>query len=136
MKEKILNLINGMSQDSRSASWKCEKELCEILTSVIDKKNKIETYADRYIDDYPNKITDISVLGRRNSLPEIIQCNDDYFTFETSWLDIDWKSYFETLKQQSIKNTEDTIELMEASIVKNKERIALLSGRKFEDLKL
>lgn len=136
MKEKILKLYNGIAQDSMSASCKCEKELCEILTSVVNKKDKIETYADRYIDDYPVKITDISFLGKCNSLPEIILCNDDYFTFKTSWLDIDWKSYFEELKQGAIKNIESNIEVMEESIVKNKELITLLSSRKFEDLKL
>jgi hypothetical protein len=136
MKEKILKLYNGIAQDSLSASSKCERELCEILTSVIDKKYKIETYADRYIDDYPVKITDISFLGKCNSLPETILCNDNYFTFETSWLDIDWKSYFETLKQGAIKNIESNIEFMEESIVKSKELITLLSGRNFEDLKL
>lgn len=136
MKEKILKLYNGIAQDSRSASCKCEKELCEILTSVVNKKDKIEDYADRYIDDYPEKITDVSFLGKCDSLPETIYCNDDYFTFKTSWLDINWKSYFEELKQCAIKNAESTIELMKESIAKNKEHIVLLSSRKFEDLEL
>lgn len=136
MKEKILKLYNGIAQDSISDSCKCERELCEILTSVIDKKDKIETYAERYIDDYPVKITNVSFLGKCDSLPETIYCNDDYFSFKTSWLDIEWKSYFETLKQGAIKNIKSDIELMEESIAKNKEQIVLLSDRKFEDLKL
>ena len=39
MKEKILNLINGMSQDSKSASWKCEKNYVRYLHQY-DKKIK------------------------------------------------------------------------------------------------
>lgn len=136
MKERILELLNGMTSDSKSASYKCEKELCEILTSVMDKKHKIEIYADRYIQDYPNKITDIESYGIYNTLPENIWCNDDEFKFETKWLDIDWKLYFEELKQGTIKGIENTIERVEDSIVKHKENLKNISNRNFEDLKL
>ena len=40
MKQRILELLNGMNYDSKSASYKCEKELCKILTSVMDKNIK------------------------------------------------------------------------------------------------
>jgi hypothetical protein len=134
MKQRILELINGMTSDSKSASYKCEKELCKILTSVIDKKHKIESYADRYIHNYPDKITDVEYLGRCKTLPETIWCNDDDFKFETKWLDIDWESYFEELKQSSIRGIERTIEQVEKSIMNHKERIAILSDRQFNDL--
>ena len=108
MKEKILELLNGMNSDSKSASYKCEKELCKILTSVMNKKHKIEIYSDRYIQDYPDKITNIESYGIYNALPENIWCNDEEFKFETKWLDIDWKSYFEELKQSTIKGIQNT----------------------------
>lgn len=99
MKEKIVELLNGMNSDSKSVFYKCEKELCKILTSVMDKKRKIEIYVDRYIQNYPYKITNIKSYGIYNTLPENIWCNDEEFRFETKWLDIDWKLYFEELKQ-------------------------------------
>lgn len=134
MKQKILELLNGMNYDSKSASYKCEKELCKILTSVMDKKYKIETYADRYIQDYPDKITDVECFGVYNSLPDIIWCNDEEFKFETKWLDIDWEAYFEDLKQISIRGIGHTIKQVELSIMKHKERMAILSHRQFNDL--
>lgn len=134
MKQKILELLNGMNSDSKSASYKCEKELCKILTSVMDKKHKIETYADRYIQDYPNKITDIESYGIYNTLPENIWCNEEEFKFETKWLDIDWEAYFEELKQSSIRGIEHTIKQVERSIMNHKERLAILSHRQFNDL--
>lgn len=134
MKEKILKLLNGMNSDSKSASYKCEKELCKILTSVIDKKHKIESYADKYIENYPEKITDVTSYGVYKTLPVNIWCNDEEFKFETKWLDIDWKSYFEDLKQSSIRGIEHTIKQVEKSIMNHKERIAILSHRQFNDL--
>lgn len=134
MKEKILELLNGMNSDSKSASFKCEKELCEILTSIIDKKEKIEDYADEYIINYPDKITDVESYGIYNILPEIIWCNNEEFKFETKWLDIDWETYFEELKASSIRGIEHTIANVEKSLIKHKERIMTLSHRKFDDL--
>jgi hypothetical protein len=134
MKQKILELLNGMSVDSKTASYQCEKELCKILTSVIDKKHKIESYADKYIEDYPKKITDVTSYGVYTTLPERIWCNDEEFKFETKWLDIDWESYFEELKQSSIRGIEHTIKQVEKSIMNHKERIEILSHRQFNDL--
>ena len=133
-KTKILELLNGMQSDSKSASYKCEKELCKILTSVINKKDKIESYADKYIQDYPEKITDVESLGMYTCLPDIIWCNEDAFKFETKWLDIDWEAYFEELKQSSIRGIEHTIKQVEKSIMNHKERMAILSHRQFNDL--
>ena len=135
MKERIIELLNGMHSDSKSASYQCEKELCKILTSIIDKKHKIEFYAGRYIQDYPNKITDIESYGIYNTLPENIWCNEEEFKFETKWLDIDWKLYFEELKQCTIKGIQNTIERVEVSIIKHKENLKNISNRNFEDLK-
>lgn len=134
MKKRILELLNGMNSDSKSVSYECEKELCKILTSIVDKKHKIESYADKYIADYPDRITDVESLGIYNCLPEIIWCNDDEFKFETKWLDIDWEAYFEELKQSSINSIKHTIKQVEISIMKHKERMAILSHRRFNDL--
>lgn len=135
MKERVLELLNGMKSDSKSASYKCEKELCKILTSIVDKKHKIESYADMYIQDYPDRITDVESWGIYNTLPENIWCNDEEFKFETKWFDIDWGSYFEELKQRTIKGIQNTIERVEASIGKHKENLKNISNRNFEDLK-
>lgn len=135
MKQKILELLNGMACDSKSASYRCEKELCKTLTSIIDKKHKIESYADRCnIQYYPEEITEVESLGVYNTLPESIWCNNDEFVFETEWLDIDWESYFEELKQSSIKSIESTIKQVEKSILIHKERLTNLSNRQFKDL--
>lgn len=134
MKQKILDLLNGMSSDSKSESFKCEKELCKILTSIINKKEKIEDYADKYIIDYPIKITSVEYYGTYNVLPEIIWCNDEEFKFETKWLNIDWKTYFEELKASSIRSLDHTIKQVEKSIMNHKERMAILSHRQFNDL--
>lgn len=134
MKQKILELLNGMNSDSKSTSHKYEKELCKILTSIIDKKHKIESYADRYIQDYPDKITNIESYGIYNTLPENIWCNDNEFKFETKWLDIDWEFYLEELKQSSINSIKHTIKQVEISIIKHRERIETLSHRQFSDL--
>lgn len=134
MKERILELLNSMNSDSKSASYKCEKELCKILTSVINKKHKIESYADKYIQDYPDRITDIEFMGVYNTLPDVIWCNDEEFKFETKWLDIDWEAYFEDLKQSSIRGIGHTIKQVEISIMNHKERMAILSHRQFNDL--
>lgn len=134
MKQKILDLLNGMSSDSKSESFKCEKELCKILTSIINKKEKIEDYADKYIIDYPIKITSVEYYGTYNVLPEIIWCNDEEFKFETKWLNIDWKTYFEELKASAIRSLDHTIKQVEKSIMNHKERMAILSHRQFNDL--
>ena len=101
----------------------------------LNKKYKIEIYSDRYIQDYPDKITNIESYGIYNALPENIWCNDEEFKFETKWLDIDWKSYFEELKQSTIKGIQNTIERIEASIIKHKENLKNILNRNFEDLK-
>lgn len=134
MKQKILELLNGMNSDSKSASYKCEKELCKILTSIVDKKHKIESYADKYIQVYPETITDVTSYEVYKTLPVNIWCNNEEFAFETRWLDIDWELYFEELKQSSIRSIEHTIKQVEKSIINHKGRIEIISHRQFTDI--
>ena len=101
---------------------------------IIQKKEKVETYADRYIMDYPDKITSIEFYGLYDYLPDVIWCNSEEFKFKTEWLDIDWESYFEDLKQSSIRGIEHTIKQVEKSIMNHKEKMAILSNRQFNDL--
>ena len=42
MKEKILALLKEMTNDSKSASYKAEKELCSILTLAINQLHMVE----------------------------------------------------------------------------------------------
>lgn len=130
MKEKVLELLKGMTSDSKKETYKCEKELCEILTDICNKLKTIERYVGLYIICYPDKITEIdgdNVYIGIEKLPEIIWCNDENFAFETKWLDIDYKSYFEDLKRKSIKN-------VEYSLNKHKEELELLKNLSYEDL--
>ena len=53
MKEKVLHLLKEMTNDSKSVSYKAEKELCKILTNVINKLHTIEKKVGSYIRDYP-----------------------------------------------------------------------------------
>lgn len=138
MKEKIVELLNGMSSDSKSASYKCEKELCEILTSVIKKLDKIESVTGYRIRDYPTEIESVEPMGYLTELPKKIYCNydNDYdFIFETKWLDFVFKEYFEELKRRSIKSTKYTIESVTRSLEKHKEELNKIMKLKFEDLK-
>lgn len=42
MKDKVLDLLREMTNDSKSVSDKAEKELCSILTELLNKINTIE----------------------------------------------------------------------------------------------
>lgn len=138
MKEKILELLNGMNSDSKSASYKCEKELCKILTSVIKKLDKIESVTGYRIRDYPIEIESIEPMGYLTELPKEIYCNydNDYdFIFKIVWLDYGFKEYFEELKRRSINSTKYTIESVTRSLEKHKEELNKKMELKFEDLK-
>lgn len=134
MKEKIITLLREMTNDSRSASYKAEKELCKILTEVIDKLHTIEKKVGSYIRNYPEKIESIDECYWYNELPTKIYCNDEDFCFETEWLDINLQEYFEKLKKSEINSIKHTIERVEYSLVKHKEEIKRLEELKFEDL--
>ena len=56
MKEKILALLREMTNDSKSVSYKAEKELCAILTEVINKFYAIEKKVGWGVRNYPDKI--------------------------------------------------------------------------------
>lgn len=139
MKEKILELLNGMNSDSKSASYKCEKELCKILTATINKLDKIESAAGYYMHNYPREIESIEPMGYHlTELPKEIYCkyDDDFdFIFRIEWLDTDLKKYFEELKQKSINSTKYTIESVTRSLEKHKQELAEKIELKFEDLK-
>ena len=86
MKEKILQLLKDMNNDSKSFSYKAEKELCEILNSVLKKRHEIRELFGESYEDEPVKISDItplSFIDVNNCLPEIIECNECYEEFKT-----------------------------------------------------
>ena len=66
-----------MTNDSKSVSYKAEKQLCNILTDAIIILRKIEEKVGRYEREYPNKIWNIYEDIRYSKLPSEIECNDD-----------------------------------------------------------
>lgn len=137
MKEKIFELLKGMTSDSKKESSKCEKELCEILTDVCNKLKTIENSVRYCVRVYPDKIDDIdmdNVYPGMNKLPEIIWCEYGSFDFETSWLDINFEEYFEDLKHKSIDIKTKTIEEVEFSLNKHKEELESLKKLTYETL--
>lgn len=134
MKEKMLALLREMINDSKSASYKAEKELCGILTEVINKLHTIEEKVGYCVRDYPDEIESIDVYGYYcDELPEEINCND-YFCFKTEWLDINLQEYFEELRKKAISSTKYTIERVEYSLNRHRENLKHLDELKFEDL--
>lgn len=137
MKTKILELLKGMTSDSKKESYKSEKELCEILTSVCNKLNTIEDSVNYPVRFYPGTIYEIgdeNAYTGMKKLPKIIHCNYDSFKFETEWLDIDFKSYFENLKHKSIDIKTKTIKNVETSLNKHKEELESLKKLTYETL--
>jgi hypothetical protein len=134
MKEKILTLLREMTSDSKSASYKAERELCSILTGVINKLHTIEKKVGSYIRDYPEKIKSIDEDWYYKELPKEIECNEGDFCFKTEWLDINPQEYFEKLKKSEIGSIKHTIERVEYSLGKHREEIKRIEELKFEDL--
>jgi hypothetical protein len=137
MKTKILELLKGMTSDSKKESSKCEKELCEILTNICNKLETIEDSVGYCIRFYPDKINEIdseNAYTGMKKLPEIIYCNYGSFEFETEWLDIDYKSYFEDLKRKSIDIKTKTIENVEFSLNRHREELESLKNLTYETL--
>lgn len=137
MKEKILELLKGMTSDSKKESYKCEKELCEILTDICNNLDYIENSVCYPVRFYPYKINEIdseNAYTGMKKLPEIIYCNYGSFEFETEWLDIDFKSYFENLKHKSIDIKTKTIEEVEFTLNKHKEELESLKKLTYETL--
>lgn len=137
MKTKILELLKGMTSDSKKESYKCEKELCEILTDVCNKLETIENSVRYNVRVYPDKITKIdseNVYPGMENLPEVIWCNDCNFWFLTKLLDVDYRSYFEDLKRKSIHIKTKTIKNVEISLNKHKEELESIKKLNYETL--
>lgn len=124
-KNKIIDLLIGMSNDSKSASYKCEKELCKMIEDTIKIKHSVEESLDRYIDDYPHndKIYDIEFDGYWGEVPEIFECNDCTFKFETKFFDYDWELYFNRLKREKIDYINSDIETAKLNLKKLEEKL-------------
>lgn len=134
MKEKILTLLRKMTNDSKSVSYEAEKELCNILTEVINKLHTIEKKVGYGVRIYPNKIESVDVYGWYDELPKEIDCNDDYFCFKTEWLDINLQEYFEKLREKRINDAKITIALVECSLDEHRMDLERIEKLKFEDL--
>lgn len=134
MKEKILALLREMTNDSKSVSYKAEKELCNILTEVINKLHTIEKKVGWGVRNYPDKIESVDVYGWYDELPKEIDCNDDDFCFKTEWLDINLQEYFEELRKKKISGIKCTITHVEYSLGKHREDLERIGELKFEDL--
>lgn len=141
MKTKILELLKGMTSDSKKESYKCEKELCKILTGVCNNLETIENSVVYNIRYYPDKIAEIDIenaytviYNGMEKLPEIILCNDGNFEFETKWLDIDYKSYFEDLKLKAIDIKTKVVKNVEDSLNKYKEELESIKKMNYETL--
>lgn len=135
MKEKILSLLREMTNDSKSVSYKAERELCNILTEVINKLNTIEEKVGWHVRTYPEKIESIDdVYGWYDELPKEIDCNDNDFCFKTEWLDINLQEYFEELRKKKISGIKCTITHVEYSLGKHREDLKRIGELKFEDL--
>lgn len=137
MKAKILELLKGMNSDSKKESSKCERELCKILTDVCNRLDSIENAVGWIVRYYPDEIKEIdidNVYPGMTELPEIIWCEYGSFEFETSWLDIDFKEYFEELKLKSVRSKQNTIKNVEYSLNKHKNELESLKILTYEDL--
>ena len=137
MKAKILELLKGMNSDSKTESSKCERELCKILTDVCNKLDSIENAVGWIVRYYPDSIKEIdidNVYSGMTELPEIIWCEYGSFEFETSWLDMNFKEYFEELKLKSIRSKQNTIKNVEYSLNKHKNELESLKILTYEDL--
>ena len=133
MKDKVLDLLREMTNDSKSVSDKAEKELCSILTELLNKINTIEKNVGYCVRYYPTKIWCINVDCRYDELPKEIVCNTD-FCFKTEWLDKNLQEYFEELKKKTISSIKDEITDLEYSLGEYRERLERTGELKFEDL--
>lgn len=91
MKDKILKLVEKMDDDSKSVSYAAEKELCEILTNIMKKKEAVEDACHINNMSYPDKIYSIDWCNYHYNKDDktiiCILCNDEDFKFELKWLD-------------------------------------------------
>lgn len=135
MKEKVLELLQIMNgSDSKSSSYKAERELIKILEEVIDKKYTFEDRSGAYEMDYPESIYNVCLEGKCKDLPSIIYCNDYEFEFETSWFDINWEDYFNKLVKRKIEYLKTTIRMAENELANFNERLNHFKNLKFIDI--
>lgn len=134
MKTKLLELFKKRyNTDSKSESWKYEKEICGILQSAIDSIWEIEEAVGhhRYIPEY-YVIKNIDDNYCYTKLPDVIECNDGYHCFRTELLDINYKEYFETLKENEINYKNNVIASVENSLIKHKEELEKLKNLTYD----
>jgi hypothetical protein len=137
MKTKILDLLKGMSSDSKKESYKCEKELCKILNDICAKMETIEnlTYPIRNYTEIVSIDNDMLPI---DNLPKYIYCNEysgyETFEFYTEWLDLNMENYFEVLKEKAINIKKATISNVEYSLIKHKKELESLQNLTFENL--
>ena len=137
LKELAHKYYKEMGSDSKRKSAEAERKLCKILNHVITKMEKIEVAANYSVRNYPERIYEVEFDGYYQELPKILECNynDEWvFRFETSWFDLDYEAYYEELKAKSIGSIKYTIEKVEQSLVKHREKIQKLSESKFSDI--
>lgn len=134
MKEKVLTLLREMTNDSKSVSYKAERELCIILTEVIDRLDKIEEKVGLCVRVYPDKIENVNVYDWYYELPKEINCNNDNFCFKTEWLDMNLYKYFEELKKEKINIMENKIFHIECDLNEYKKDLDHIREFRFEDL--
>ena len=128
MKTKLLELFKKRyNTDSKSESWKYEKEMCNILQSVIDSIWEIDEMVGYhiYLSEY-YVIENIYDNYCYTKLPNEIECNDGSYVFQTELLDINYKEYFETLKEKAINYKNNVIANVENSLIKHKEELEKL----------
>ena len=134
MKTKLLELFNKRyNTDSKSESWKYEKEICNILQSAINRIWEIEEAVGwhNYLSDY-HKIKDIFDNYCYTELPNEIICNEGHYVFNTKLLDINHAEYFESLKGKSINYKNTIIENVENSLIKHKEELEKLKNLTYD----
>ena len=137
LKELAHKYYKEMSSDSKRKSAEAERKLCKILNHVITKMEKIEDASGYGVRVYPYCIYEVEWDGYYSKLPEEIECNHNdecNFIFETSWFDLDYEKYYEELKAKSISSIKHTIEKVEQSLAKHKEKVQKLSESKFSDI--
>ena len=137
MKTKVLELLNKIAtEDSKKESYKAEKELCDILTSVIKKKEAVENLVGAYIDNYPMCIKDVENIGEIKCLPDTLLCNEttyDEFYFRTEWFDINYEEYFKELKTKQLNYKKNLIEKLEISLNDHKKEYEKLLNLEYKE---
>ena len=137
MKTKILKLMNEMSSDSKSESFKAEKELCKILTDIVQKRNAFESKLHINYEEYPDEIynidNDIIYYAKLGILPDEIWCNDNDFKFRIEWIDFDYKEFFEIEKRNEINYIKGLIERVESSLREHRDNLNYFQNLTYED---